>query len=109
MFYCKFSRVIVVLIRFLSKDLTTLLVANGYTSCCYLSFCHFLLFFLFSLLFLFLFCGYVHLCAWIGASVVVLQNSSFLQGSVWSRLGSEVVAVEFLGHIGGMGIDMEIS
>ena len=33
----------------------------------------------------------------------------FLQGSVWQRLGSKVTAVEFLGHVGGMGIDMEIS
>lgn len=32
-----------------------------------------------------------------------------LQGSVWQRLGADVVAVEFLGHIGGMGIDMEVS
>lgn len=32
-----------------------------------------------------------------------------LQGSVWSRLGSQVTAIEFLGHIGGLGIDMEIS
>lgn len=32
-----------------------------------------------------------------------------LQGSVWQRLGSKVTAVEFLGHVGGMGIDMEIS
>lgn len=32
-----------------------------------------------------------------------------LQGSVWSRLGSEVTAIEFLGHIGGIGIDMEVS
>lgn len=31
------------------------------------------------------------------------------QGSVWSRLGSQVTAIEFLGHIGGIGIDMEIS
>merc|ERR1712158_268388 len=30
-------------------------------------------------------------------------------GSVWSRLGTEVTAVEFLGHVGGMGIDMEVS
>merc|ERR1719351_159255 len=30
-------------------------------------------------------------------------------GSVWSRLGSEVTAVEFLGHVGGLGIDAEIS
>lgn len=33
----------------------------------------------------------------------------FSQGSVWSRLGSQVVGIEFLGHIGGLGIDMEIS
>uniref|UniRef100_A0A8C6KWE9 Dihydrolipoyl dehydrogenase n=1 Tax=Nothobranchius furzeri TaxID=105023 RepID=A0A8C6KWE9_NOTFU len=32
-----------------------------------------------------------------------------LQGSVWQRLGSKVTAVEFLGHVGGVGIDMEIS
>lgn len=31
------------------------------------------------------------------------------QGSVWKRLGAEVTAVEFLGHVGGMGIDMEIA
>ena len=31
------------------------------------------------------------------------------QGSVWERLGAKVTAVEFLGHVGGMGIDMEIS
>lgn len=35
--------------------------------------------------------------------------SVLLQGSVWQRLGSTVTAVEFLGHVGGMGIDMEIS
>ena len=28
---------------------------------------------------------------------------------MWSRLGSKVTAIEFLGHVGGMGIDMEIS
>jgi len=28
---------------------------------------------------------------------------------VWQRLGSKVTAVEFLGHVGGLGIDMEIS
>ncbi|GCB85458.1 hypothetical protein scyTo_0026138 [Scyliorhinus torazame] len=32
-----------------------------------------------------------------------------LQGSVWQRLGSEVTAIEFLGHVGGIGIDMEIT
>lgn len=32
-----------------------------------------------------------------------------LQGSVWSRLGSEVTVVEFLGQIGGPGMDAEIS
>jgi dihydrolipoamide dehydrogenase len=40
----------------------------------------------------------------IGAGVIGVEL-----GSVWSRLGSEVTAVEFLGHIGGMGIDMEVS
>jgi len=40
----------------------------------------------------------------IGAGVIGLEL-----GSVWSRLGSNVRAIEFLGHIGGMGIDMEIS
>merc|ERR1719234_454793 len=30
-------------------------------------------------------------------------------GSVWSRLGTQVTAVEFLGHVGGMGIDMDIA
>jgi dihydrolipoamide dehydrogenase len=30
-------------------------------------------------------------------------------GSVWSRLGAEVTVVEFLGAIGGAGIDEEIS
>lgn len=33
----------------------------------------------------------------------------WLQGSVWSRLGAEVTAVEFLTAIGGVGIDSEIS
>jgi len=40
----------------------------------------------------------------IGAGVIGVEL-----GSVWSRLGSQVTAVEFLGHVGGMGIDMEIS
>lgn len=40
----------------------------------------------------------------IGAGVIGLEL-----GSVWSRLGAEVTAVEFLGHIGGIGIDMEIA
>ena len=40
----------------------------------------------------------------IGAGVIGLEL-----GSVWSRLGSEVTAVEFLGHVGGLGIDAEIS
>ena len=40
----------------------------------------------------------------IGAGVIGLEL-----GSVWSRLGSKVTALEFLGHVGGMGIDMEIS
>merc|ERR1712136_95855 len=40
----------------------------------------------------------------IGAGVIGVEL-----GSVWSRLGTEVTAVEFLGHVGGMGIDMEVS
>ncbi|KAK6042752.1 pyridine nucleotide-disulfide oxidoreductase [Cooperia oncophora] len=40
----------------------------------------------------------------IGAGVIGLEL-----GSVWQRLGAEVTAVEFLGHIGGIGIDMEVT
>ncbi|CAF0733705.1 unnamed protein product [Didymodactylos carnosus] len=40
----------------------------------------------------------------IGAGVIGLEL-----GSVWNRLGAEVICVEFLSHIGGLGIDMEIS
>ncbi|XP_068241665.1 dihydrolipoyl dehydrogenase, mitochondrial [Palaemon carinicauda] len=40
----------------------------------------------------------------IGAGVIGLEL-----GSVWSRLGAQVTAVEFLGSIGGIGIDAEIS
>uniref|UniRef100_A0A5S6R3C1 Dihydrolipoyl dehydrogenase n=1 Tax=Trichuris muris TaxID=70415 RepID=A0A5S6R3C1_TRIMR len=40
----------------------------------------------------------------IGAGVIGVEL-----GSVWQRLGSEVTAVEFLGHVGGQGIDMEVS
>ena len=40
----------------------------------------------------------------IGAGVIGLEL-----GSVWSRLGSKVTAVEFLANIGGVGIDMEIA
>jgi dihydrolipoamide dehydrogenase len=40
----------------------------------------------------------------IGAGIIGLEL-----GSVWSRLGSKVTAVEFLGHVGGIGIDMEVS
>ena len=32
-----------------------------------------------------------------------------MKGSVWSRLGAEVTVVEFLGQIGGPGMDAEIS
>ena len=35
--------------------------------------------------------------------------ASVLQGSVWSRLGSKVTAVEFLGQVGGIGIDGEVA
>lgn len=40
----------------------------------------------------------------IGAGVIGVEL-----GSVWSRLGADVTAVEFLGHVGGVGIDMEMS
>jgi len=40
----------------------------------------------------------------IGGGVIGLEL-----GSVWSRLGSNVTCVEFLPHIGGQGIDMEVS
>ncbi|VDK73223.1 unnamed protein product [Onchocerca ochengi] len=30
-------------------------------------------------------------------------------GSVWQRLGADVTVIEFLGHAGGMGIDMEVA
>jgi hypothetical protein len=28
---------------------------------------------------------------------------------VWQRLGAEVTCIEFLGHVGGMGIDMDVA
>lgn len=40
----------------------------------------------------------------IGGGVIGLEL-----GSVWSRLGAEVTVVEFLGQIGGVGIDGEIA
>ncbi|KAH0542081.1 hypothetical protein FGG08_003461 [Glutinoglossum americanum] len=40
----------------------------------------------------------------IGGGIIGLE-----MGSVWSRLGSEVTVVEFLGQIGGPGMDMEIA
>ena len=40
----------------------------------------------------------------IGAGVIGLEL-----GSVWSRLGSKVTAVEFLPNVGGVGIDMEVA
>ncbi|CAH0554944.1 unnamed protein product [Brassicogethes aeneus] len=40
----------------------------------------------------------------IGAGVIGLEL-----GSVWSRLGSEVTAIEFLPSIGGVGIDQEVA
>jgi dihydrolipoamide dehydrogenase len=40
----------------------------------------------------------------IGAGVIGVEL-----GSVWSRLGTQVTAVEFMGHVGGMGIDMDMS
>ena len=40
----------------------------------------------------------------IGGGIIGLE-----MGSVWSRLGSKVTMVEFLGQIGGPGMDAEIS
>ncbi|XP_065194940.1 dihydrolipoyl dehydrogenase, mitochondrial-like [Sycon ciliatum] len=40
----------------------------------------------------------------IGAGVIGLEL-----GSVWQRLGAEVTAVEFLGNVGGQGIDMDVA
>ncbi|XP_064607210.1 dihydrolipoyl dehydrogenase, mitochondrial-like [Liolophura sinensis] len=40
----------------------------------------------------------------IGAGVIGVEL-----GSVWQRLGAQVTCVEFLGHAGGLGIDMEIA
>ena len=40
----------------------------------------------------------------IGGGIIGLE-----MGSVWSRLGAEVTVVEFLGGIGGAGIDEEIA
>ena len=40
----------------------------------------------------------------IGSGIIGLE-----MGSVWSRLGAEVTVVEFLGGIGGAGIDEEVT
>lgn len=40
----------------------------------------------------------------IGGGIIGLEL-----GSVWSRLGTEVTVIEFLGSIGGVGIDEEIA
>jgi dihydrolipoamide dehydrogenase len=40
----------------------------------------------------------------IGGGIIGLE-----MGSVWSRLGTKVTVVEFLGQIGGPGMDAEIS
>ena len=40
----------------------------------------------------------------IGGGIIGLE-----MGSVWSRLGAEVTVVEFLGAIGGAGIDDEVA
>ncbi|EJD74184.1 dihydrolipoyl dehydrogenase [Loa loa] len=40
----------------------------------------------------------------IGAGVIGTEL-----GSVWQRLGADVTVVEFLGHAGGMNIDMEVA
>jgi dihydrolipoamide dehydrogenase len=40
----------------------------------------------------------------IGGGIIGLE-----MGSVWSRLGAEVTVVEFLGAIGGVGVDEEVA
>ena len=40
----------------------------------------------------------------IGAGVIGVEL-----GSVWSRLGSKVTAIEFLSNIGGVGIDLDVA
>jgi dihydrolipoamide dehydrogenase len=40
----------------------------------------------------------------IGGGIIGLE-----MGSVWSRLGAEVTVIEFLGGIGGAGIDEEVA
>ena len=40
----------------------------------------------------------------IGAGVIGLELRT-----VWSRFGSKVTTVEFLGNVGGVGIDLEIA
>ena len=40
----------------------------------------------------------------IGAGIIGLEL-----GSVWCRLGSKVTAVEFLGTVGGVGIDLDVA
>jgi dihydrolipoamide dehydrogenase len=37
------------------------------------------------------------------------MSANFQKGSVWSRLGAEVTVVEFLGQIGGPGMDAEVA
>jgi len=38
-----------------------------------------------------------------------IANCEFIQGSVWSRLGAEVTVVEYLGQIGGPGMDTDMA
>lgn len=47
----------------------------------------------------------------IGGGVIGLElvRSFVIQGSVWSRLGSEVTVIEYMDHIGGIGIDSDVS
>ena len=44
-----------------------------------------------------------------GNAINMYLSNMAIQGSVWSRLGAEVTVVEFLGQIGGPGMDAEIS
>lgn len=44
-----------------------------------------------------------------GSAPIAYNSIPLPQGSVWSRLGSKVTAVEFMNQIGGVGIDGEMA
>ena len=50
---------------------------------------------------------YLRTCGCFSRKILIVLNS--FQGSVWSRLGAKVTAVEFMNQIGGVGIDVEVA